>query len=101
LHYRFCEINTEVDDMQKLTLATLLGAGMLTIAACDNTANDGAPQTPAVSFEDADANDDGRITSQEALNVPGIDFDRMDADKNSAVSPQEYATAMAMSTPRG
>jgi hypothetical protein len=89
--------------MKKLIITTLLGAGMLTLAACDN-ANDGATgaaQAPQPSFETADANGDGRITSQEALTVPGLNFDRMDTDKNLSVTPQEYASAIALSRPRG
>jgi hypothetical protein len=89
--------------MEKLTIATLLGAGMLTLAGC-NDANEGAPnaaQPPQVTFETADANGDGRITSQEALTVPGLNFERMDADKNQAVTPQEFASATALSRPRG
>jgi len=89
--------------MEKLTIATLVGAGMLTLAGC-NDANDGAPtaaQPPEVTFEAADANGDGRITSQEALTVPGLNFDRMDADKNLSVTKQEFASATALSRPRG
>jgi hypothetical protein len=89
--------------MEKLTIATLLGVGMLTLAGCDN-ANDGAPsatQPPQVKFETADANGDGRITSQEALAVPGLNFERMDADKNLSVTPQEFASATALTRPRG
>jgi hypothetical protein len=54
-----------------------------------------------VKFESADANGDGRITSQEALAVPGLNFERMDADNNQSVTPQEYASATALSRPRG
>jgi hypothetical protein len=33
--------------------------------------------------------------------VPGLQFDRMDADKNMAVTREEFATAMALARPRG
>jgi Ca2+-binding EF-hand superfamily protein len=90
--------------MKTLTFVTLLGAGMLTLAACDQQANESmqnAAQNPELSFETADANGDGRITGQEALSAPGIDFARMDTDGNQAVTRQEFMTAMAMSRPRG
>ena len=89
--------------MNKITIATLLGAGMVTLAACDNASNNdvAGAQAPQVSFETADANGDGRITSQEGLAVPGLQFDRMDSDKNMAVTREEFATAMALARPRG
>ena len=90
--------------MKTLPVVALLGAGMLTIAACDRTnegvANNAAAE-PEITFQSADANNDGRITPQEALAVPGLNFDRMDSDKNMAVSPQEFSTAMALNRPRG
>jgi hypothetical protein len=89
--------------MEKLPVVVLLGAGMLSIAACDK-ANDGVANNaaePEITFQSADANNDGRITPQEALTVPGINFDRMDSDKNMVVTPQEFSTAMALTRPRG
>jgi hypothetical protein len=82
---------------------TLLAAGLLAIAACDraDTGSGTVSQTPPISFEKADANGDGRITTQEALAVPGLDFARLDADGNQSVTPQEFATAMALAHPRG
>jgi hypothetical protein len=92
----------EVLEMNKITIATLLSAGMVTLAACDSASNDVAGvEEPQVSFEAADANGDGRITTQEGLAVPGLQFDRMDSDKNMAVTREEYATAMALARPRG
>ncbi len=87
--------------MNKPTIAMLLGASVLSLAACTD-AGDGAPAaTPQVSFESADANGDGRITSQEAIAVPELNFDRMDSDKNMAVTREEFATAVALARPRG
>ena len=90
--------------MNNAMVATLVGLSMYAVAACekavDESARNGA-QGPQVSFQAADANGDGRITSQEALAVPGLDFARMDSDGNQSVSPQEFSTAMALSRPRG
>ena len=90
--------------MNNAMVATLVGLSMYAVAACekavDESARNGA-QGPQVSFQAADANGDGRITSQEALAVPGLNFERMDSDRNQSVSPQEFATAMALSRPRG
>ena len=88
--------------MQKLTLAALSSAALLMLAACDRT-NESAriAQAPArPTFDQVDTNGDGRITAQEALAVPGLDFSRMDADKNQSVTPEEFASAMALK-PRG
>jgi hypothetical protein len=88
--------------MQKLTLAALSSAALFMLAACDRP-NDTAQiaQAPRITFESVDKNGDGHITPQEALAVPTLDFNRMDADKNMSVTPDEFATSMAMARPRG
>jgi hypothetical protein len=58
-------------------------------------------QAPGPTFESVDTNGDGRITAQEGLAAPGFDFTRMDADKNQSVTPDEFASAMALHKPRG
>jgi hypothetical protein len=89
--------------MQKLTLAALSSAAvLLTLAGCDrsNAPGNGSAQVAQASrptFEQVDANGDGRITAAEALAVPGLDFARMDTDKNQTVTPEEFASAMALS----
>jgi hypothetical protein len=102
---RLSRSNQKGIDMKTLTIASLAAAGMLTLAACDNSADgtteSAAAQPPPVSFDAADANHDGRITVQEALEVPGLNFDRMDTDKNMAVTQQEFANAVALARPRG
>jgi hypothetical protein len=87
--------------MQKLTLAALSAAALLTLAGCDR-ANESAQvaQAPRPTFESVDKNGDGRITAQEALDAPGLDFTRMDADKNMSISRDEFASAEALK-PRG
>jgi hypothetical protein len=90
--------------MQKLTLAALSSAALLfTLAGCDRSNGPGSAkvaQAARPTFEQVDTNGDGRITAQEALAVPGLDFSRMDADKNQSVTPDEFKSAMALK-PRG
>ena len=90
--------------MNNATIATLVGLSMYALAACDKAVEESArsaAEAPQVTFEAADANGDGRITAQEAFAVPGLQFERMDSDKNQSVTPQEFATAMALARPRG
>ena len=90
--------------MQKLTLAALSSAALLlSLAACDRSNTPGNAQVAQAArptFGQVDANGDGRITAAEALAVPGLDFSRMDTDKNQTVTPEEFASAMALK-PRG
>ena len=90
--------------MQKLTLAALSSAALLlTLAGCDRAKGPGSAnvaQAARPTFDQVDTNGDGRITTQEALAVPGLDFSRMDADKNGSVTPDEFQSAMALK-PRG
>ncbi len=90
--------------MNRIALTTGLAVAMLTLAACNGTpgpAQSNVAQGSAQSFDAADANNDGVITKQEALATPGLDFARLDADKNNAVTRQEYDNAMARSRPGG
>ena len=61
--------------MNNATIAALVGLGMYALAACEKAVDEAAEpaQLPQVTFEAADANGAGRITSQEALEVPGLD----------------------------
>ncbi|HEX5047857.1 MAG TPA: hypothetical protein VFX89_12130 [Gammaproteobacteria bacterium] len=92
--------------MQKLTLAALSSAALLlTLAGCDRANGPGngsaqVAQSSRPTFEQVDTNRDGRITAAEALAVQGLDFNRMDADKNQSVTPEEFASAIALK-PRG
>lgn len=88
--------------MQKLMLAALSSAALFMLAACDQP-NETAQiaQAPRITFESVDTNGDGHITPQEALAVPTLDFTRMDTDRNMSVTPDEFATAMALGRPRG
>ena len=89
--------------MHKLTFAALSSAALLlTLAGCERKDTSAqVAQAPAITFESVDTNRDGRITAQEALASPGLDFTRMDADKNQSVTPDEFASAMALRKPRG
>ncbi|HZF29826.1 MAG TPA: hypothetical protein VE907_11950 [Gammaproteobacteria bacterium] len=88
--------------MQKLTLAALSSAALFMLAACDRSnETTRVAQAPRPTFDSVDTNGDGHITPQEALAVPGLDFTRMDADKNQSVTPDEFASAMALGRPRG
>ena len=94
--------------MQKLTLAALSSAALLlTLTGCERSNGPGngsaqVAQAARPTFEQVDTNGDGRITAAEALAVPGLDFARMDTDKNQTVTPDEFSSAMALSRkPRG
>jgi hypothetical protein len=58
-------------------------------------------RTARVSFEAADANEDGKLDKNEAAGIPGFNFTSADVDDDESVSPQEFRTAMANATPRG
>jgi hypothetical protein len=45
------------------------------------------------SFEEVDANSDGRIDEQEAAAVEGLDFSTADANQDGAIDRTEYQTA--------
>jgi hypothetical protein len=54
-----------------------------------------------VAFDTADKNKDGKITRDEAIEVPGLIFTSADVNADASLSRQEYQTAMAGAQPRG
>lgn len=54
-----------------------------------------------VTFDTADKNKDGRVTREEANDVPGLNFTAADTNDDAALSRQEFQTAMAGAQPRG
>jgi hypothetical protein len=50
-----------------------------------------AAQNSMPSFEEVDANGDGRITQQEAQSIEGLDFAAADANQDGYLSRAEYA----------
>jgi Ca2+-binding EF-hand superfamily protein len=58
-------------------------------------------RTAQVSFDTADKDKDGKVTRDEASAIPGFNFSSADVNDDSALSRQEFQTAMAGSQPRG
>jgi len=58
-------------------------------------------QTAQVSFDTADKDKDGKITRQEATDVPNLNFSSADVNADASLSRQEFQTAMAGAQPRG
>jgi hypothetical protein len=54
-----------------------------------------------VSFDTADKDKDGKITRQEAADVPNLNFSSADVNADASLSRQEFQTAMAGAQPRG
>jgi hypothetical protein len=54
-----------------------------------------------VSFDTADKDKDGKVTRDEANDIPGFNFSSADVNDDSSLSRQEFQTAMAGSQPRG
>jgi len=107
--------------MDKLIIAAMVAVALYAVGACDRSAGTGATypaappsaQTPGtrsaqssesqiaeLSFEAVDRNEDGVITPEEALAVPGLDFKSADTDNSLTLSRQEFAAALAI-RPRG
>jgi EF hand len=58
-------------------------------------------QSAQVTFDTADKNKDGKITREEATDVPGLNFTSADVNADASLSRQEYQIAMAGAQPRG
>jgi EF hand domain-containing protein len=61
----------------------------------------GQQRSAQVSFDTADKDKDGKITRQEATDVPGLNFSSADTNADASLSRQEFQTAMAGAQPRG
>ena len=57
--------------------------------------------TAQVTFDTADKNKDGKVTREEATDVPGLNFTSADVNADASLSRQEFQTAMAGAQPRG
>lgn len=53
------------------------------------------------TFETADKNKDGKVTRDEATDVPGLNFTSADANADASLSRQEFQIAMTGAQPRG
>lgn len=58
-------------------------------------------QSAQVTFDTADKNKDGKVTRDEATDVPGLNFTSADVNADASLSRQEFQTAMAGAQPRG
>jgi hypothetical protein len=87
--------------MNKVILATFVATGIGVLAACDEPSPQSAQPDAQAQFDAADANGDGVLTELEGLDIPGLSFSTMDADKSKSVTRQEFATAVALSRSRG
>ena len=57
--------------------------------------------SPLVTFDEADQNNDGKLTRGEARGVPNLSFSAADRDTDSALSREEFTRATASVRPRG
>jgi hypothetical protein len=58
-------------------------------------------QSAQVTFDTADKNKDGKVTRDEATEIPGLNFTSADVNADASLSRQEFQTAMAGAQPRG
>jgi hypothetical protein len=68
--------------------------GSLSLAEFKAVANPiNAPESPDQMIADLDANKDGKVSSGEYRSKPIANFDRLDANKDGILTPQEVAAA--------
>ena len=86
---------------------TVLAQETKTVITKINGQEVGAEQVPAPmpdafnSFEETDANGDGRVTPQEAREAGILDFSQADSNHDGVLNPDEYYRAAGMmNTPR-
>jgi EF hand domain-containing protein len=60
----------------------------------------GQQRSAQVSFDTADKDKDGKVTRQEASDVPGLDFTSADTNADASLSRQEFQVALAGAQPR-
>ncbi|RPI63385.1 MAG: hypothetical protein EHM50_02405 [Lysobacterales bacterium] len=58
-------------------------------------------QSAQVTFDTADKNKDGKVSREEATDVPNLNFTSADVNADASLSRQEFQTAMAGAQPRG
>ena len=61
----------------------------------------GSAAAAQVAFDTADKDKDGKVTRDEASDVPGLNFTSADVNADASLSRQEFQTAMAGAQPRG
>ncbi len=61
----------------------------------------GQQRTAQVTFDTADKDKDGKITRDEATEVPGLNFTSADTNADASLSRQEFQVAIAGAQPRG
>jgi Ca2+-binding EF-hand superfamily protein len=54
-----------------------------------------------LSFDTTDKDKDGKVSRQEAADVPGLNFSSADINADASLSRQEFQTAVAGLQPRG
>lgn len=84
-----------------ITALAALGFAFTASAQQRSPAPPGGDRTDQVSFDTVDKDRDGKLTRQEANEIDGFDFSRADTNNDATLSRQEFAAAMAISTPRG
>jgi hypothetical protein len=84
-----------------ITALAAFGVALAASAQQPTPAPRGEDRTDQVSFDTVDKDKDGKLTRQEANEIDGFDFSRADTNADATLSRQEYAAAMASSTPRG
>jgi Ca2+-binding EF-hand superfamily protein len=71
-------------------------------AMATSTPREGSSQRSAqASFDTADKDKDGKVSRQEAADVPGLNFSSADINADASLSRQEFQTAVAGLQPRG
>ncbi len=87
--------------MKSLALATLTALSTCVLAACDQP--ESSPLSKVLeaerTFQRLDGNKDGVVSSNEASTVANLDFGAADADRNGALSPEEFEVAVVSSAP--
>jgi Ca2+-binding EF-hand superfamily protein len=85
-------------EVRSLMLFAGLALGAASGAYAQSTPMAAADAQVAAAFTKADKNADGRLSRDEAATLPAVadDFDRIDADKDGAISAAEFAKAVKM-----
>jgi Ca2+-binding EF-hand superfamily protein len=93
--------------MKALSFLLLAGLGLTAGAAAQQPSREPVPtpegrdRTNQVSFDKADANNDGLVNREEGNSIAGFDFSRADSNRDLTLSRAEFDAAMARTTSRG
>jgi hypothetical protein len=78
------------------------GSSRSTRPGAGSQSGQGSTQRAAqANFDTVDKNKDGKVSREEANDVPGLNFSTADANDDASLSRQEFQTAMAGAQPRG